>query len=62
MGIGLPRVILIETDLSYYVDTMLKGIFSRRLLNGGTPQSLEISLRQYLILFLTCRITLKENE
>ena len=26
MGIGLPRVIVTETDLSYYVDTMLKGI------------------------------------
>lgn len=26
MGMGLPRVIVTETDLSYYVDTMLKGI------------------------------------
>ena len=26
MGIGLPRVMVSETDLSYYVDTMLKGI------------------------------------
>ena len=26
MGMGLPRVVVTETDLSYYVDTMLKGI------------------------------------
>ncbi|MBQ4432033.1 MAG: hypothetical protein II877_11070, partial [Synergistaceae bacterium] len=26
MGLGLPREIITETDLSYYVDTMLKGI------------------------------------
>ena len=26
MGLGLPRVITTETDLSYYVDTVLKGI------------------------------------
>ena len=26
MGLGLPREIVTETDLSYYVDTMLKGI------------------------------------
>ena len=26
MGIGLPREIVTETDLSYYVDTVLKGI------------------------------------
>ncbi|MBR0203777.1 MAG: hypothetical protein IJQ56_05355 [Synergistaceae bacterium] len=26
MGAGLPRAIVTETDLSYYVDTMLKGI------------------------------------
>jgi len=26
MGAGLPRVIVTETDLSHYVDTMLKGI------------------------------------
>ena len=26
MGAGLPRVILTETDLSQYVDTLLKGV------------------------------------
>ena len=26
MGLGLPRVVVNEKDLSYYVDTMMKGI------------------------------------
>ena len=26
MGLGLPRVVVTETDLSYYVDTLVKGI------------------------------------